>query len=141
MVGHLERMCKRKLRDSQDSNICEGQYKEWLRVNGVSGGRKGAMADLNIERKGELDKEMVIRKESRGDMKYSGEGQEIGKWREVKKEREAKAKTEVMKLREIVCGDKGHKGGRGKEKGSQTGVTKGKREEGRASIQKGSTKN
>lgn len=62
-------------------------------------------------------------------MKYSGEGQEITKWREIQKEREAKTKAEVVKLGEIVCRDKGHNGGGGKEKGSQTGVAEGKREE------------
>lgn len=40
-VGHPEKICEQKLRDSQGNCICEDQYGEWLRAIVSNGGRRG----------------------------------------------------------------------------------------------------
>lgn len=42
IVGCQERMCERKVRDSTDSNICKGQYGEWMRGEWDSEGKGGS---------------------------------------------------------------------------------------------------
>lgn len=60
MVGYQERMCERKVRDSTDSNICEGQYGEWMRVSGAVRVRRGALTDFNSRREGDVGRRLSL---------------------------------------------------------------------------------
>lgn len=52
-IGHSERFCEMKMRDSRDGNVCEGQYGEWLRVMLPRGDRMGEKAENWLKKKGE----------------------------------------------------------------------------------------
>lgn len=79
--GHQEKSCERKLTYSKDSMINEGQYGEWMRVQGVTGGKRVGGVQTVIGKKAEIGKEMTnvgdLRKENEeaGNRK-GGEGQD-----------------------------------------------------------------
>lgn len=53
-LGHVEKSCERKMKDSQEAKICEGQYGNWIRAKGRLVGRKEHSSDSLFRKKWSL---------------------------------------------------------------------------------------
>lgn len=60
-IGHLERLCDKKLKDARAENVCEGQYGDWLRATVTKLGKRGAKEGQAGVGKESLGKEIVSR--------------------------------------------------------------------------------
>lgn len=49
IIGHSEKSCEMKMEDSRKSQVCEGQYGEWLRASQYKGVRKGETSVSTIK--------------------------------------------------------------------------------------------
>lgn len=125
-VGHQERLCEEKIQDSSQSKILEGQYGEWLRVTGVSVGRKGSRTNPNLGRNMDLGKHLEVREEPRGDRSSSAEEQNIHNLRKVQRTIDDKALIEIEQLGEDGSQEEAQNNGEGDKEGRQTTAEGGK---------------
>lgn len=56
----MEKSCDMKIKDSKEAKICEGQYREWMRVQGRLLGRQEGRSDGFMGKKVDLGKELVV---------------------------------------------------------------------------------
>lgn len=49
LVGHLEKSCEQKMLEAKESDLCEGQYGEWLRASGRLGQKKVGLLDKPVQ--------------------------------------------------------------------------------------------
>lgn len=59
ILGHMKKSCDRKMTDSKEANLCEGQYGEWMRVQGRPLGRQEGRSEVRPGKQVDLGKEMV----------------------------------------------------------------------------------
>lgn len=60
ILGHMEKSCDRKMQDSKDAKLCEGQYGEWMRVQGRLLGRQEGRSDGVTVKQVALGNELVV---------------------------------------------------------------------------------
>lgn len=97
-VGHSDRLCEEKVRDSKDSNIHEGQYGEWLKMTGGSGGKRGTKPDLNSSGKGQTIIDKASGDEVRRDTARGVQEHNIESGGQVQSEREERDNLEEGQL-------------------------------------------
>lgn len=72
LIGHLERNCGGKMSDLKASRLNEGQYGEWMTVQGRSVGKKDRFSDFQARKKAELGKALVMVDTASQERKGSG---------------------------------------------------------------------
>lgn len=60
ILGHMEKSCDRKIQDSKEAKLCEGQYGEWMRVQGRLLSRQEGRSDGVKGKQVALGKELVV---------------------------------------------------------------------------------